>query len=192
MNICVYGASSNNIDKSYIIAMENLGCEMAKRGHTLVFGGGANGLMGAVARGMTKGGGKIVGISPKFFDVDGVLYDKCTEFIYTETMRERKQLLEDMSEGFIVMPGGPGTLDEYFETLCLRQIGQHNKPMAVFNVNGYFDSIIRMFEKAVNENFVPEKSLSLFFVSDNPQKITDYFENYVPDDFSPEFLKNIK
>ena len=93
MNICVYGASSNNIDKSYITAMENLGVEMAKRGHTLVFGGGANGLMGAVARGMTKGGGKIVGISPKFFDVDGVLYDKCTEFIYTETMRERKQLL---------------------------------------------------------------------------------------------------
>ena len=176
MNICVYGASSNNIDKSYIIAMENLGCEMAKRGHTLVFGGGANGLMGAVARGMTKGGGKIVGISPKFFDVDGVLYDKCTEFIYTETMRERKQLLEDMAEGFIVMPGGPGTLDEYFETLCLRQIGQHNKPIAVFNVNGYYDNLKAMLQTAFKGGFMNDEMIKLSPFYDNETTLLKYLE----------------
>ena len=87
MQICVYGASSNDIDARYLEAGEALGMEMARRGHGLVFGGGASGLMGAVARGMTQGGGAILGVAPSFFNVDGILYDKCTEFIYTDTMR---------------------------------------------------------------------------------------------------------
>ena len=145
MRICVYVAASPTIDPQFIGKVEKMGEIMAKRGHSLVFGGGGNGLMGAAARGVTKGGGKILGVIPSFFkdEVVEAIYDKCDELIYTETMRERKQLLEDMCEGFIVMPGGPGTLDEYFETLCLRQIGQHNKPMAVFNVNGYYDNLFR-------------------------------------------------
>lgn len=192
MNICVYGASSNNIDKSYITAMENLGCEMAKRGHTLVFGGGANGLMGAVARGMTKGGGKIVGISPKFFDVDGVLYDKCTEFIYTETMRERKQILEDMAEAFIVMPGGPGTLDEYFETLVLRQLGHHNKPMALFNVNGYYDNLKGMLETAFNGGFMTEEMIKLSPFFDNETALLKYLEENSGGTGDFSILKDLK
>ena len=88
MRLCLYGASSNLIDKKYIEATEKLGEEMAKRGHTLVFGGGANGLMGAAARGATKAGGEILGISPKFFDVDGVLYDKCTELSIPKQCRK--------------------------------------------------------------------------------------------------------
>lgn len=177
MKLCLYGASSNLIDKKYIEATENLGEEMAKRGHTLVFGGGANGLMGAAARGATKAGGEIVGISPKFFDVDGVLYDKCTEFIYTETMQERKHLLVTKSDGFIVMPGGPGTFDELFETLSLRQLGIHNKPIAVFNIDGYFDPLGQMLKNAFNGNFMTEEILELCPLFNNETDLLKYLED---------------
>lgn len=176
MRLCLYGASSNLIDKKYIEATEKLGEEMAKRGHTLVFGGGANGLMGAAARGATKAGGEILGISPKFFDVDGVLYDKCTEFIYTETMQERKHLLVTKSDGFIVMPGGPGTFDELFETLSLRQLGIHNKPIAVFNIDGYFDPLGQMLKNAYDGNFMTEEILQLCPLFNNETDLLKYLE----------------
>ena len=176
MRLCLYGASSNLIDKKYIEATEKLGEEMAKRGHTLVFGGGANGLMGAAARGATKAGGEILGISPKFFDVDGVLYDKCTEFIYTETMQERKHLLVTKSDGFIVMPGGPGTFDELFETLSLRQLGIHNKPIAVFNIDGYFDPLGQMLKNAYDGNFMTEEILELCPLFNNETDLLKYLE----------------
>ena len=176
MKLCLYGASSNLIDKKYMEATEKLGEEMAKRGHTLVFGGGANGLMGAAARGATKAGGEIIGISPKFFDVDGVLYDKCTEFIYTETMQERKHLLVTKSDGFIVMPGGPGTFDELFETLSLRQLGIHNKPIAVFNIDGYFDPLGQMLKNAFNGKFMTEEILELCPLFDSETELLKYLE----------------
>lgn len=176
MKLCLYGASSNLIDKKYIDATEKLGEEMAKRGHTLVFGGGANGLMGAAARGATKAGGEIIGISPKFFDVDGVLYDKCTEFIYTETMQERKHLLVTKSDGFIVMPGGPGTFDELFETLSLRQLGIHNKPIAVFNIDGYFDPLAQMLKNAYDGKFMTNEILELCPLFDSETELLEYLE----------------
>ena len=176
MKLCLYGASSNLINKKYIEATEKLGEELAKRGHTLVFGGGANGLMGAAARGVTKVGGEIIGISPKFFDVDGVLYDKCTEFIYTETMQERKHLLVTKSDGFIVMPGGPGTFDEPFETLSLRQLGIHNKPIAVFNIDGYFDPLGQMLKNAYDGNFMTKEILELCPLFNNETDLLKYLE----------------
>ena len=176
MKLCLYGASSNLIDKKYIDATEKLGEEMAKRGHTLVFGGGANGLMGAAARGATKAGGEIIGISPKFFDVDAVLYDKCTEFIYTETMQERKHLLVTKSDGFIVMPGGPGTFDELFETLSLRQLGIHNKPIAVFNIDGYFDPLGQMLKNAYDGKFMTKEILELCPLFNNETDLLKYLE----------------
>ena len=176
MKLCLYGASSNLINKKYIEATEKLGEELAKRGHTLVFGGGANGLMGAAARGVTKVGGEIIGISPKFFDVDGVLYDKCTEFIYTETMQERKHLLVTKSDGFIVMPGGPGTFDELFETQSLRQLGIHNKPIAVFNIDGYFDPLGQMLKNAYDGNFMTKEILELCPLFNNETQLLKYLE----------------
>ncbi len=176
MKICLYGASSNSIDKAYINATEELGEKMAKRGHTLIFGGGANGLMGAAARGMTEGKGKIIGISPKFFDVDGALYTKCDEFLYPETMRERKKLLEDMSDGFIIAPGGPGTFDELFETLALRQLGQHSKPIAVFNVNGYYNDLENMLKTCAKQGFMMDECLSLVPFFDSAEELLSYLE----------------
>ena len=178
MKICLYGASSNKINKTYIEAVEALGRAMAERGHTLIYGGGSGGLMGAAARGMTEKKGTIIGISPSFFKVDGELYDKCTEFIYTETMRERKQLLEDKSEAFIVVPGGPGTFDELFETLALRQLGVHTKPIAIFNVNGYYNYLDAMLKNTVNEGFMMEECLRLTPLFDDAEDLLSYLEEY--------------
>ena len=106
MDVCVYGAASPKIAQKYIAEGEALGKEMAKRNMGLIFGGGTNGLMGAVARGVKAGGGKIIGVAPKYFQVDGVLFERCDELIRPDTMMERKKLLRDLSSAYIVTPGG--------------------------------------------------------------------------------------
>lgn len=170
MNICVYGASSNKIDEKYIAAGERLGELLAENGHTLVFGGGAGGLMGAVARGADRKGGKIIGVAPSFFNVDGILYERCTEFFYTETMRERKAKMEELSDAFIMTPGGIGTFEEFFEILTLKQLGRHQKPIAVLNTGGYFDNLTAQLKTAVEEDFMTERCLSLFSVNETPEE----------------------
>lgn len=192
MNICVYGASSNTIDNSYIEANLALGRLIAKQGHTVVFGGGACGMMGAVARGARSEGGDVLGISPAFFKVDGSLYDECTDFIYTETMRERKQLLEDRSDGFVISPGGVGTLDEFFEIFTLRQLSKHKKPIVIFNVNHYYDLLIKFLNECIEQNFMSERNRELFYVTDKQQDVIDYIVNYSPKDIKLTDLKDVK
>jgi len=178
MNICIFGASSNKIDKKYIEEVEELGRLMGERGHGLVFGGGANGLMGAAARGVYEKGGYIKGIAPSFFNVDGILFDKCTEFVYTETMRQRKQLMEESSDAFIITPGGIGTFEEYLEILTLKQLGRHNKPIAVFNIGGYYDDFAEMFEKAIGEGFMNDACRNIERFFDDAEMMLEYIENY--------------
>ena len=178
MKICVYGAASYEIDESFIIHGEMLGKAMGKRGHSLVFGGGASGLMGAVARGIKDENGYIVGISPNFFNVDGILYDKCDELIFTDTMRERKQLMEEMSDAFIVTPGGIGTFEEFFEILTLRSLDRHKKPIAILNTNSYYDHLVEFLQNGVEKKFLKEENLDLFFVSNDVERILDYIENF--------------
>ena len=190
MRICVYGAASNNIDESYKKAVEKLGRELAKRGHSLVYGAGANGLMGAVARGVCEEKGKIVGVIPSFFNVDGVLFPHCTEMIKTKTMRERKQIMEDNADAFIMVPGGIGTYDEFFEILTLKQLKQHEKPVAIFNVNNYYDEMDKMMQKAVKEGFVSKPTIYLYEIIDDIDKIFEYIENYQSIDFEVSDIRN--
>ena len=191
MNLCVYGASSDKIDKVYIKTVEKMGLEMAKRGHGLVFGGGAEGLMGAAARGMSAGGGKIIGVAPSFFEVDGVLYDKCTEFIYTETMRERKQTMEDKSDAFIMTPGGIGTFEEFFEILTLKQLCRHKKAIAVLNINGYFDDIAQLMDTAEKGGFLKNETLKLYKFFTDYNVLLDYIEDYTPNCKTIKDMKHI-
>lgn len=192
MNICLYGASSDTIDKIYIEKTEALGEEMGKRGHTLVFGGGARGLMGAAARGITKAGGKAIGIAPSFFNVDGVLFPSCAEFIYTETMRERKQILEEKADAFIATPGGIGTFDELFEIATLRQLGQHNKPIVLFNINGYFDNLLKMLDDAVKGEFMTEGAKGIFESFSDEKELIDFLENYKVGTFDFSVMKKVE
>ena len=191
MNICVYGASSESIDKIFLDSAYDLAVAMAKRGHTLVYGGGGFGVMGACARGMRDKGGKIIGVAPTFFTVDGVLFEDCTEFVYTETMRERKKILEDRSEAFIVAPGGIGTLDEFFEILTLKQLERHNKPIVIFNVRGFYDEMIDMLYKMAEKNFMRPKSLDLFKVFDDAEEMLDYIQHYKEKPIDIRELKDI-
>ena len=178
MKICVFGAASHTIDKKYIEMVEKMGEEMAKRGHTLVFGGGANGLKGAAARGVKKGGGYILGVIPKFFEDESVeaVYKDCDKLIEPDTMRERKQLMEDNAEAFIITPGGIGTFEEFFEILTLKQLCRHNKPIAIYNINGYYNEILHAIEVATKKNFIRGGCLDLFKICENTDELFAYIE----------------
>lgn len=176
MNICIYGAANETIDEVYKQSVEALGEMLAKRGHTLVFGGGMYGLMGSAVRGVAKAGGKSIGVSPKFFRPDGVLFDNCTEFYYTDDMRSRKALMEEKSDAFLVVPGGVGTYEEFFEMYTLLRLKQTDKPIAVFNINGYYDPLIEMLEETAKKGFMDKESLDLFLCSEKAEEIFDYLE----------------
>ncbi len=191
MKICVYGAASDKINDRYKNAGKELGNKIAERGHGLVFGAGDNGLMGAVARGVYEKNGEIIGVSPKFFNVDGILFQNCTKLIYTDTMRERKKILEDSSDAFIIAPGGVGTLDEFFEILTLKQLQQHNKPMAIFNFDGYYDEILAWMRGAVKKEFISDITMDLYKVSDDIDEIIDYIESYTPKKEDVNRLRNL-
>ncbi len=191
MNICVYGASSNDIPEIYLEKTEELGEKIAKRGHGLVFGAGDNGVMGAAARGVKRGGGKIVGVVPSFFNVDGIIYPQCDELIRPETMRERKQIMEDRADAFITAPGGIGTFEEFFEILTLKQLGRHNKPIVLYNLNGYYDGVVNLLEQAISQGFMREMCRRLCRVLDDPDEILDYLENYHEEKIDILHMKNI-
>ena len=186
MNVCVFGASSDNIDASYFESVENLGRKLAESSHTVVFGGGAHGLMGAVARGAAKNGGKIIGIAPSFFDVGDILYKDSGELIFTETMAERKKMMEDISDAFIAVPGGVGTFEEFFEVLTLKQLQKHNKPLVIFNVNHYYDKLEELLEEIVKAGFMKRECKSVYKVCTSAEELIEYIENY------NESIENVK
>lgn len=177
MRICVFGASGTALDKIYVDAVENLGEKLAVRGHSLIFGGGTNGLMGAAARGFKKGGGHITGVAPRFFDVPGILYKECDEFVYPDSMRDRKKYMEDNADAFIVVPGGIGTYEEFFEVLTLKQLARHAKPIALFNINGFFDTLNSLVEKNIRDGFVRPQTAELYVTSADGEKIISFIEN---------------
>ena len=175
MNICVYGSASDEINSLFLTGGEELGEEMARRGHSLVFGGGARGMMGAVARGAHRMGGRIVGVAPGFFP-DGALFPHCTTFHKTETMRERKGMMEELSSAFIVTPGGIGTLEEFFEIYTLRHLGRTDKPIALYNVGGVFDPLLALLRGLCDEGFLPREDLSLLLVAETVGELLDLLE----------------
>lgn len=178
MKICVFGASSRELAQGYYDAAFELGAELARRGHELVFGGGTSGLMGAAARGVSSVGGRLTGVAPRFFDEPGILYEGCTEMIFTETMSERKKTMEDMSDAFITLPGGIGTFEEFFEALTLKQLGRHAKAMAVLNTNGYYDAMEAMIQRAVSEEFFTASGRALYEMFEDAALLVNYIEHY--------------
>ena len=180
MNICIFGASGRELEESYYAAAELLGSLIAQQGHTLVFGGGREGLMGAAARGAHKYGGDIIGIVPKFFDEPGIIYEHCTELVFTETVRERKQLMEERSEACVVLPGGIGTFEEFFEMLTLKQLGRSDRAIVVLNTNDYYAPMQHMLEDTARQRFMSRGCLELYGLADTPDKALDYIARYVP------------
>lgn len=182
MKICVFGASSAHIDDKYIQVVEKLGEELAKRGHSLVFGCGGTGLMGAAARGVKRGGGYIHGVVPTFFKQNGVeiLFDECDKVTYTQTMRERKAIMEDDADAFIIVPGGVGTFEEFFEIVTLKQLNRHDKAIAVLNIENYYDELEVFMRTACERKFITKTCLTLYKVFGDIEDVLGYLENYVP------------
>ena len=192
MKICLFGSASNRIDPIYIEKTEKLAEEMARKGHVLVFGGGGNGLMGAAARGAKRGKGEIIGVIPKFFEEESIesAYTECTKLIFCDTMNERKQIMEDLAEAFIITPGGIGTYDEFFEVLTNKQLGRHEKPIAIYNIEGFYDELEKMIRHAIGRKFVKENCLKLYESFVDPQKMLDYIEKNRPLGLKPRELKD--
>ena len=182
MKICVFGAASAHIDDIYIKTVENLGEEMARRGHSLVFGAGATGLMGAAARGVKKGGGFIHGVIPHFFREEGVelIYEECDKITYTQNMAERKKTMEDEADAFIITPGGVGTFEEFFEVLTLKQLGRHDKPIAILNIENYYDDLEKFMKTVTERKFITFKCWEMYSYFNTVDEALNYLENYKP------------
>ncbi|MBQ8658099.1 MAG: TIGR00730 family Rossman fold protein [Clostridia bacterium] len=179
MRICVYGAASPTIDPEYKAKVKEMGKRLAERGHSLVFGGGGNGLMGAAAEGFRDGGGHIIGVIPKFFEQEQIeaICDFCDELIQPDTMRERKQIMEDRADAFVIVPGGIGTFEEFFEILTLKQLCRHNKPIAIYNLKGYYNELVHALEKATEKNFIRGGCMDLFYMSEEIAPLIEYIED---------------
>lgn len=180
MTICVYGAASERIDKKYIDDCLDFGEKLARRGHDLIFGAGGEGLMGAMARGFKKGGGKITGVIPQFFEDNGYegTYKFADKIIKTDSMAERKRTMEDGCDAFLIVAGGIGTFEELFEALTLKQLGRHKKPIVIYNFGGFYDWFNTMMASIAEKKFLHEEALKMFTVLSDKEEIIRYIENY--------------
>lgn len=170
MKICIFGASGNELDRAYFDAAYRLGELMAAGGHTLVYGGGSTGLMGACADGVKACGGRAVGIAPRYFDEADFLRKDFGEFIFTDTMAERKTLMLDMAEAFIVLPGGTGTMDEFFETLTLKQLGRQPKALVLLDTLGYYKPLYALLRGMVEKGFTGPSALEMIALCPTPEE----------------------
>jgi uncharacterized protein (TIGR00730 family) len=152
--ICLFCGSSSGANPSYAEAASLLGRRLAEEGIGLVFGGGSVGLMGAAADAALEAGGEVIGVIPEAIRDLEVDHKGCTEMHVVESMHIRKQLMHDLSDGFITLPGGHGTLDELFETITWLQLGYHQKPIGLLNVNGYYDPLLAMLDHSLEQGFL--------------------------------------
>lgn len=160
-SVTVYCSSSNHVSPLYFHAASELGTAIAKHNWTLVYGGNAVGCMGALADAARAANGRVVGITPRALVDKGIADEKCDELIITDSMRQRKHLLEQRGDAFCVLPGGVGTFEEFFEILVGRQLGYHNKPIVLLNINGYYAPLLAMLEHGLNERFLRREALTL-------------------------------
>lgn len=182
--LCVYCASSDRLDPKYPAMAEAVGRDIAARGWGLVYGGGKTGLMGAVARGTKQGGGRVVGVIPEFMKVRELAFTEADELISVITMRERKTLMETRADAFLALPGGWGTLEEILEILTLAHLEVLHKPIVIFNHDGYFDDLLRMFDRVVEEKFMHATIRGKYAVARTREEIFPLIEGWqhVPGD----------
>jgi uncharacterized protein (TIGR00730 family) len=170
-NICVYCGSGDGKGQIYLEAAETLGRDMAKRGIGLVYGGGSLGLMGQVARGVLAGGGRVTGIIPHFLQTKEKMLKEVQELILVDDMHQRKQLMFERADAFVALPGGIGTLEELVEQLTWAQLGRHNKPIVLANINGFWTPFMKLLGHMRDESFI-RQGLEVKFVSvDNVEDI---------------------
>ena len=186
-NVCVFGASSANIDARYADDARELGRRLAENGWRCVNGGGSVGLMGAVTDGTLDAGGEVTGVIPKFMVDNGWCYDRLEDVVVTADMHQRKQIMSEMADAVIALPGGVGTLEELLETLTWRQLGLVKTPIIILNSLGYYDNLLSMLSHAIDEGFMKQSHARLWQVATTPQQAIALLDDCQPVTFEPNY-----
>jgi uncharacterized protein (TIGR00730 family) len=171
--ICVFTGSRSGASREYTAAAQQLGRELVERGYGLVYGGGNVGLMNVIANTVLELNGTVVGVIPNALVSKEVAHRGLTELRVVGSMHERKALMAELSDGFIAMPGGIGTMEEFFEVLSWAQLGLHEKPCGLLNVAGYYDFLVGFLDQAVDKDFVKPKHRALMLVEKEPAALLD-------------------
>lgn len=187
-HVTVFCGSRVGASEEYKDGAIQLGKELVKHNITLVYGGGSVGLMGVIANTVLKEGGNVIGVIPKFLDEREISHLSLTELFVVESMHERKAKMADLADGFIAMPGGPGTLEELVEIFTWAQLGLHQKPLGLLNIGNYYDLFIAFFNHMAEQQFLLEKHRDIMLVDSNPEKLINKFYNYEPPIVKP-YLK---
>jgi uncharacterized protein (TIGR00730 family) len=172
-NVCVYSASSTKIAPVYFAAAKELGRLLAMHGINLINGAGSLGLMAATSDAVLEAGGTGTGVIPRFMVEQGWQHEGLTHLVKTETMHERKQLMAEMSDGVIALPGGCGTMEELLEIITWKQLGLYFKPIVILNINGFFTPLLEMLQRAIDENFMREEHGSIWQVAQNAEEAVE-------------------
>jgi len=176
--LCVYCGSSPGNDPKFVKAAQSLGRRLAANHIELVYGGADIGVMGAIANSVLANGGKVTGVIPKALCVTEVAHQSLTTLEVVEDMHERKARMSSLSDGFITLPGGLGTLEELFEMLTWSQLGFHRKPIGLMNIDGYFDGLLEFLDNSVRAGFVKEIHQSLLLVGNDPEELLSSMASY--------------
>lgn len=189
-SVCVYCGSSDSVPIEYLISAHEMGATIARRGLRLVYGGGRTGLMGAVADGTLENGGQAFGVILESLNTPALAHAGLTQLEIFATVHQRKSRIYELSDGFVALPGGYGTLDELFETLSGTQIGIHAKPVGVLNVNGYFDPLLTMLDLATAQGFIFREHREGLLSSGNADALLDAMESYrLPQDVVQRWMR---
>lgn len=176
--ICVFCGSSPGSRPEFLGAAEDLGRALLERGHVLVYGGASVGLMGRLAETVLDGGGNVIGVIPSSLADREVALTRLPDLRVVPSMHDRKAMMADLSDGFIALPGGLGTLEEFFEMLTWTQLGIHAKPCGLLNVSGYFNKLVDFLDEAQDQLFIRPEHRSMILVEDDPVALLDRFESY--------------
>ena len=179
-SICVFCGSREGSNPAYVAAAKETGRAIARRGWKLVYGGGHVGMMGAVADAALAEGGEVIGVMPRALLTREIAHPGITRIHLVTSMHRRKALMASLSDGFLTLPGGYGTLEEFFETLTWAQLGLHTKPCALLDVAGFWNHLLEMVNTQIAEGFVPEEHLRLILSGEDPDEILDRMSVYVP------------
>jgi uncharacterized protein (TIGR00730 family) len=189
--ISVFCGSSAGNDPAYAGAAKLVGQALVRRGLGLVFGGGRVGLMGVVADAVLANGGEVIGVIPKQLATKELAHGGLSDLRVVESMHERKALMAELCDGFVALPGGFGTMEEFFEVLTWAQLGLHQKPCGVLNVKGYFDPLLALAEHAISAGFVSAEHRNLLLQDADIGALLDQFERYVPPPL-PRWIRNLR
>ncbi|WEE36519.1 TIGR00730 family Rossman fold protein [Lactiplantibacillus paraplantarum] len=177
-NICVFCGSNSGLDPAFSDKTVALGQYLAANDYQLVYGGGDHGLMGKVAKATMDAGGRVIGIIPHFLVARELAFKDVTTFIETRTMTERKEKMLHLADAFIVLPGGFGTFEEFLQMLSWSQMDIHQKPIALYNIDGFYDDLVAMLQKTADLGFAPEANLDLFINGHDLDEIFAGFHDF--------------